>query len=89
MMKIDQQIQEDIKTAMMAGEKQKIETLRLLRAQLKNEKIKKGKDLETDEEISVIASVGKRLKESIDLYKTGNRDDLVDRESFQLELVQK
>jgi uncharacterized protein YqeY len=89
MAQIDQQLYEDLKLAMKAGEKDKTETLRTLRAQIKDARIKKGDDLEAEEEEQVLLTAAKRRKESIQMFKDGNRDDLVKREQYQLEIIQK
>jgi len=81
-------LSEDLKMTMKAGEKEKTETLRTLRAQIKDARIKKGDDLETVEEEQVLMTAAKRRKESISMFKEGNRDDLVAKEQFQLELIQ-
>jgi len=88
MAQIDTQLSEDLKMTMKAGEKDKTETLRTLRAQIKDARIKKGDDLETVEEEQVLMTAAKRRKESISMFKEGNRDDLVAKEQFQLELIQ-
>lgn len=88
MAQIDFQLTEDIKTAMRAGEKVKIETLRTLRAKIKDEKIKRGEELEKEDEIQVLMSAAKRSKESIEMFKKGNRDDLISKEEIQLDIIQ-
>jgi len=88
MAQIDNRLSEDIITAMKAGEKDKTETFRTLRAQIKNAKIKKGDDLEVSEEEQVLMTAAKRRKESISMFKEGNREDLVAKEQFQLDLIQ-
>lgn len=89
MAQIDQQLSEDLKLSMKAGEKEKTETLRTLRAQIKDARIKKGDELDVAEEEQVLMTATKRRKESISMFKEGGRDDLVAREQFQLELIQK
>ncbi len=88
MAQIDNQLSEDLKISMKAREKGKTETLRTLRAQIKDARIKKGDDLETAEEEQVLMTAAKRRKESISMFKEGNREDLVTKEQFQLELIQ-
>jgi len=86
---LDNQLFEDIKQAMKSGEKKATETLRTLRAQLKDERIKKRSELELSEEEAVLTSAVKKRKESIELFKQGGRDDLVANELFQLKLIEK
>ena len=89
MAQIDDRLYEEIKSTMKAGEKEKTETFRTLRAQIKDARIKKGDDLDEIEEQQVLVTAAKRRKESIEMFKNGNRDDLVAKEEFQLELIQK
>jgi uncharacterized protein len=88
MAQIDNRLSEDIIKAMKAGEKAKTETYRTLRAQIKDAKIKKGDDLEAAEEEQVLMTAAKRGKESISMFKEGNREDLIAKEQFQLDLIQ-
>ena len=46
-------------------------------------------DVYTTEEEQVLLTAAKRRKESMAMFKEGNRDDLVAKEQFQLELIQK
>ncbi len=85
---IDNRLQDDLKPAMKAGEKGKIETLRTLRAQLKDARIKKRDDLDDSEEEQVLTTASKRRKESIEIFKKGKRDDLVEKEQLQLKLIE-
>lgn len=89
MAQIDDRLSEEIKLTMKAGEKEKTETYRTLRAQIKDARIKKCEDLDESEEEQVLMTAAKRRKESIEMFKKGNRDDLVGKEQFQLELIQK
>ena len=89
MAQIDDRLYEEIKSTMKAGEKEKTETFRTLRAQIKDARIKKGDNLEEIEEQQVLMTAAKRRKESIEMFKNGNRDDLVAKEKFQLDLIQK
>ncbi len=80
-------IESDVKDAMRAGAKTKVSTLRLLLAALKNEKIQAHRDL-TDEEIEAVIRRGvKQRKDSIEQYAKGNRPDLVDAETAELEIL--
>jgi len=87
-MSIDNQLLEDTKLAMKAGEKQKVETLRTLRAQIKDARIAKREDLNDDEIIKVLSNAAKKRKEAIEMYASANRNDLVDKETFQLKIIQ-
>jgi uncharacterized protein YqeY len=88
-MSIEERLQEDMKLAMKAGKKEELSAIRLMRAQLKDARIDKGQDL-TDEEVTgILQKSAKRRKESIDIYREGNRQDLVDKEQFELDIIKK
>ena len=79
----------DMKLAMKSGQKLELVALRNLIGKLKAKQIDNGKDLTTDEYIKVIASAAKQLKDSIQQYKDGNREDLAKNESFELSIVER
>lgn len=81
-------IESDLKSALKAGEKRRVGTLRLLLSSLQNEKIGAGRDL-TDEEIeAVIRRAVKQRRESIDQYTKGGREDLARAEAEELALLE-
>jgi uncharacterized protein YqeY len=86
-MPIDKKLQEDLKLAMKAGEKDEVSTLRLLLAHIKNARIQKGEDLDDTEIIEVLFKSVKTHKESIQMYEQGGRQDLVDKENVELEII--
>ena len=76
-----------MKTALKAGDKEKLSTIRLLRGQLKNMAIDKQDDLTNAEEIAILQSAAKKRRESIEAYGQAGRQDLVDKESAELEVI--
>jgi hypothetical protein len=86
-MSILQQLTEDMKQAMKAREKLKLSTIRMLISQLKNERIDSGKDLTPDEEIQVLMNAAKKRKEAIEAYQAANRQDLLEKEQQELEII--
>ena len=88
-----EKIKEDMKSAMKAGEKDRLETLRFVLSGLnsaqKEKEIKEpGAQLADAETISVLQKEAKRRKESIELFRQGKRDDLVEKESAGLAIIQ-
>ncbi|MBN1559271.1 GatB/YqeY domain-containing protein [candidate division KSB1 bacterium] len=79
---------EDMKSALKAGEKDRLSTIRLLRGYIKNESIEKRRELTDAEEIAVLVSAAKKRKESIEAYAHAGRDDLVAKESAELAVIQ-
>ena len=81
-------IETDLKSAMKAGEKTRVSTLRLLLSALKNEKIQSHRDL-TDEEVEAVIRRGvKQRKDSIEQYGRGGRADLVAAETEELRILE-
>lgn len=85
---LEERLLSDINAAMKAGKKAVVETLRMLRAQIKDARINKREDLTEEEVLQVLATAVKRRKESIKLFEEGRRDDLVQKEKNELELIQ-
>ena len=83
-----QQIENDLKEALKNQDKIKSGVLRLLIAKCKNKSIATGKPLEDSEVLKVLQTAAKQHKESIKLYKQGNRSDLVDQETAELGVVE-
>lgn len=74
---------------MKAGDQRKLGALRLLRSSIKNKEIEKGKGktLSDQELIELIAYSIKQRRESIEMFKQGNRQDLVDKEQQEIEVL--
>jgi len=83
------QLQEELKIAMKAGEKAKIMGLRNIIGKIKATQIDKGETLTNEESLKILKTAAKQLKESIDQYQKGGRDDLAEKEAFELTLLEK
>jgi len=88
-MTLSERITEDMKQALRAGEKLKLETLRGIRAQFL-ELTKRGpaQPVTNDDEMSVLLSAIKKRREAIDLYQQAERKELVEKETMELEIIQ-
>ncbi len=71
---------EDMKTAMKAGDKTRLGTIRMLMSELKNAKIAKGDDLDEAEEQKILASYAKKRKESIAAARDAGREEMAGQE---------
>ena len=89
---LHEQIKNNIKEAMLAKDKVRLEVMRGLVTAFTNELVATGKtpqDLLTDEQaLSVITRLAKQRKDSIEQYKKGNREDLVKEETAQLLILE-
>ena len=83
------QLQEELKIAMKAGEKAKMMGLRNIIGKIKATQIDKGETLTDEESLKILNTAAKQLKESLDQYRKGGRDDLAEKEAFELTLLEK
>jgi len=81
-------IQKDMYKAMKEKEKERINALRNIIGKLKYRYIDKGDKLTEQEEIKVIQSLAKQRRESIEMYKKGGRNDLVETETKELSIIE-
>ena len=81
-------IEMDLKDALKTQDKAKAGVLRILISKCKNKSIATGKPLEDSEVMKVLQTAAKQHKESIKLYKQGQRSDLVDQETTELNIVE-
>ena len=79
---------DDMKTAMKTGDKDRLSTIRLLRGQIKDAAINQQKELDEDEELAVLANAAKKRRESILAFENAGRNDLVEKESNELVVIQ-
>ena len=82
------QIEKDMMEALKNKDRAKAGALRLLISKCKNKAIEVGHELSDSEVIKVLQSAAKQHKESIRMYKDGNRDDLVEAEMYELRIVE-
>jgi len=87
-MNLTQRINEDLRAAMKSGNKLRLETLRMLRAQI-IEFEKKGLDrpMNEDDEMSILMSASKKRKEAIEIFTKAGRMELVEQETKELEII--
>ena len=83
------QLQDELKIAMKAGDKATMTGLRNIIGKLKASQIDKGEPLIKEETLKILKSAAKQLRESVEQYKKGGRDDLAEKELFELSLLDK
>lgn len=90
-MSLTDQINDDIKAAMLAREKEKLEALRAIKSALLLLKTQEGAKPEISEEegIKLLQKLVKQRKETADVYLGQNRKDLADIELFQAAVIEK
>ncbi len=91
-MSLKQQIDNDIKQAMLAKNKEELEALRSIKSQILLAETEKGGpqgsgDIAQDVEMKLLTKAAKQRKESIEIFAKEGRDDLAKREQFQLDVI--
>jgi uncharacterized protein YqeY len=69
-------LNQDMKQAMKDKNKQKLSVIRMLKASLQNEAIKHGRELNEEEELTVLVREMKQRKDSLQEFEKAGRDDL-------------
>ena len=86
--KLKERLNEEMKLAMKAKDKTRLSAIRMVRAAVRNKEIEKKTELDDDGISEVIANQIKRRKEAIELAQQGGRDELVESETTQVEVLQ-
>ena len=84
-----ERILNDIKEAMKAQDKELLSVIRMVKGAMQLEEINLKRELNDDEVISVIQKQIKTRKESIEEFKKANRNDLVEKNSKEVEILNK
>lgn len=85
---IKERISEDTKNAMKSGDKAKLAALRMLHSAIRKKEIDDRVDLDDASVCKIIATLVKQRQDSIEQFKAGNRPDLVEKETAELQLLQ-
>lgn len=88
-MSIRQQMEADLKTAMKAGDTETRDVLRFVISAFKYAEIDSRAELSSDDEMKVLRHQVKQRQDSIEQFRTGNRQDLVDQEESQLKVLER
>lgn len=88
-MSLRAQIDNDIKKAMLAKNKEELDALRSIKSMILLAETEKGGsgDVSSDVENKLLMKAAKQRKESADIFKQQNRQDLADKELGQLEII--
>jgi uncharacterized protein YqeY len=87
-MALKERITEDMKTAMRAGEKARLSTIRLALAAIKQREVDERISLDDGQVLAVLDKMIKQRREAITHFKSGGRVDLVDKESAEILVLQ-
>lgn len=86
---LKQQIQEDMKTAMKAGNKQLLGIIRLILAAIKQREVDERIEMDDTQVLSILDKMIKQRRESITQFEKAGRSDLVAQEAFEIEVCQR
>ncbi len=87
-MALKERIQEDMKAALRSGEKERLITIRMLLAGIKQREVDERIQLDDAQVMSVLEKMIKSRKESVVQFEAGGRADLVARETAEIALLQ-
>ena len=87
-MSLIEQIQQDITAAMKAREEQRLSTLRMVKSALKNREIDKMAPLDEKESQTVLSTLIKQRKESVEQFTKGGRQEMADKEAAEIVLIE-
>lgn len=87
-MELREKIDADTKAALKSGAKDKVSTLRMLNASLKNKQIDKRRPLTEEEVVETVRSLIKQRRDSIEQFTKGNRPDLAEKETAEVAVLE-
>lgn len=86
-MSLKDRISEDMKAAMKAHEKDRLAVIRMVRSAIRQTEIDGKKDLDDEGVIAVISKELKMRKDSLEEFKKGGRDDLVEKTQAEIDVL--
>lgn len=86
-MSLKERITDDMKAAMRSGEKDRLGVIRMITAAIKQREVDERISLDDVQVVAVLEKMVKQRKESLVQFQAGNRQDLVDKESAEIELL--
>src|SRR5579871_5278322 len=87
-MSLKDRITDDMKAAMRSGEKERLGVIRMITSAIKQREVDERISLDDTQVLSVLEKMIKQRKESLAQFAAGNRQDLVDKESAEITLLQ-
>lgn len=87
-MSLSKQIVSDLTTAMKAQDAVRTSTLRMVKAAMMNRQIEKGAELDDDDMQKLLRSLVKQRRDSIEQYEKAGRQELVDKETAEIAVIE-
>ena len=88
-MSLKDRVISDLTAAMKAREAAQTATLRMVKAALVNREIEKGGELDDGEMVKLLRSLVKQRRDAIEQFEKGGRQDLVDKERAEIEVIER
>ncbi len=85
---LKEQITNDMKAALKAGEKQRLAAIRLILAAIKQREVDERIELDDAQVLAILDKMIKQRRESISHYEAAKRDDLVAQEAYEIGVIQ-
>jgi uncharacterized protein YqeY len=86
-MNLEEKLFEEMKQAMKTNDKIRLSTIRMIRSSSKNKEIELRRKLEDEDIIKVIQGMVRKGEESIEQFQAGGRNDLVEKEKMEIEIL--
>ena len=80
-------IQNDMKTAMRAGDKERLGTIRMVLAAIKQREVDTREDVSDTDVLQLLEKMVKQRRESAEQYRSGERPELAEREEREIEFI--
>jgi uncharacterized protein len=87
-MSLSEQVQKDIVVAMKTKDEVRLSVLRMIKSALQLKEVEKKRPLDGPESIQLLQTLAKQRKESIEQFAKGGRQDLVDKETNELKILE-
>ena len=87
-MSLSKQIVTDLTAAMKAQDANRMSTLRMVKAAMMNRQIEKGSELDDDDMQKLLRSLVKQRRDSIEQYEKAGRQELVDKEQAEIDVIE-
>ena len=87
-MSLKNRIQDDVKNAMRSHERDQLAALRLVTAAIKQKEVDERIELSDEQVLAVLDKMVKQRRESLEQFENAGREDLAEKERFELGLIQ-
>ena len=85
---LKQRINDDVKTAMRSKDKERLGVLRLITAAFKQKEVDERIELDDTMVLAIMDKMSKQIRDSIQQFEQAGRDDLAQKEAFELGIIQ-